>query len=190
MKIRRLGAIIGAAALVLSFAGVALADSGEPASINVTPTGLDASASGTVTWNACDANNEDKIIGWTVDWGDGNSDAVVSTGSAPCTDDVATQVWGASNHTYATEGTWYVCVTIYDVREGVLTGDHGTDAATNTDKSTGDPEVSCHNVDVAPVTTTDAIPSSNDNGTLPLVLLLVGAAAAAVVVRPLSRRAR
>ena len=174
MKIRRLGALIGAAALVLSLAGVAFADSGTPTSINLTPTGLDVSASGAVTWAACDANNTDKWIGWTVDWGDTNSDAVVSTGSAVCTDDVATQVWGPGTHTYAAAGTFTVCVTIYDVREGVTTGSHGTDPATNDDKSTGEPPV-CANVDVAPASTTDAIPSGNDSGTLPLILLLVGA---------------
>jgi hypothetical protein len=190
VKIRRLGAIIGALALVISVAGVASADTGAPASINLTPTALDVSASGTVTWDGCTAGNTDKWIGWTVDWGDGNSDAVVATGSAPCTDDVATQVWGADTHTYASAGTMHVCVTIYDVRaDADPTGKHSIDPATNDDKSTGDPPV-CADVVVAPATSTDAAPASNDNGTLPLILLIVGLVAAVAVIRPLSRRSR
>ena len=66
MKIRRLGAIIGAAALVFSFAGLALADSGVPTSIDVTPTGLDVSAGGNVSWAACDANNTDNWIKYQI----------------------------------------------------------------------------------------------------------------------------
>lgn len=218
MKIRRLGAIIGALALAFSVAGVASANSPQVASVD-TPVinGLDVTISFTPAWDSV-CPNDGKYIGAAVSWGDGASANTITVGtqildfgatnhvSSPldppgaATNCVAAPLatWTVS-HTYAGEGTFDICPVVYDLTDDAVPGDgnHGDTAGgpdRNQDNSVEDPnpdvEAQCVSVEVAPATSTDAAPASNDNGTLPLILLIVGLVAAVAVIRPLSRRSR
>lgn len=214
MKIRRLGAIIGALALAFSVAGVAFADSPSVASVD-TPviSGLDVSVTFTAAWGGCPSDS--KYIGAAVSWGDSTSGNTITGATATydfgaanhvsspldtaaasnCTDPILP--WTV-NHTYAAAGTFDICPVVYDLRDDDVPGignhsDTAGGADRNQDNSVedNDPVVDaqCVSVEVAPATSTEA-PASNDNGTLPLLLLIVGIVAAAAVVRPLSSRSR
>jgi hypothetical protein len=211
VKIRRLGALVGAAALVLSVAGVAFADSPAVATVG-TPAinGLSVTISGTWTWDACTANNTKKFAGVAVSWGDSTSGNTIQ--GATKTYDMGTDAVAvgtactatpgnySASHTYAAAGTFMICPVVYDVEADTASGDHSTVAggsapAHNTDNSVEGPkggaiDATCVSVDVAPASSTEAAPSGSSNGTLPLILLLVGVLAAAVVIRPLARRGR
>lgn len=234
MKIRRLGALLGAAALVLGVAGVALADTPTVDSVGVPvvgTTGLDVTITFMPAWPACSGapgDTENKHIGYAVAWGDvdpastntidgatatydfGAGTAVTADFDTPnCTDPL---VAITASHTYTADGTYSICPVLYNVKPpppDTAVGDYslvagGTDPAHNSINSVEFPpgqlsDATCVSVDVeaivvgpteTPGDSSTAMPASNDNGTLPMVLLLLGATAAIVLVWPLSRRTR
>jgi hypothetical protein len=214
VKIRRLGALVGALALALSVAGVAAADSPSVASVVVdSSVGLDVQITFQAAWDKCP--DDGKYIGAAISWGDGNSGNTITGATATydfgaanhvsspldtaaatnCVDPIAP--WTAT-HTYAGAGTFDICPVVYDLRDADVpgTGNHsdtagGADRNQDNSVEDNDPVVDaqCVSVEVAPATSTEA-PASDDNGTLPLILLIVGAVAAVAVVRPISRRSR
>jgi hypothetical protein len=217
VKIRRLGALIGALALVLSVAGVASANAPDVASVDATATvvGHDVTLTGTWDWDVCDAGNTKKFVGLAVAWGDLSSgaavfgatntyyvgDTPVAVDADPCT---STPGNFSATHTFALDATYTICPIVYDIEAeadpgtkhsttagGADATDHNTD--NSVEENGQEPTVAnlgCVSVVIAPATSTDAAPASNDNGTLPLILLIVGLIAAVAVIRPLSRRSR
>jgi hypothetical protein len=157
MKLRKFAAVAGAMVLTLGLAGAVYADSGSPTSINAEADGMTVKVSGDWTWDqdSC-GNNNDKIVGWAVDWGvPGYTDNPVPKsggGNFYMGDSVQGNTvftigekcgsfpgpWGPLSHTYAEPGEYDICVIIYDMRDGVTSGNHSNQAGgddRNTDNS-------------------------------------------------------
>ncbi len=171
---------VGAAAVALAIAAIAvligfsngplgsgapaaLADVGDPTTIDVSSTGSTVTASGTWFWvkikgndigdPACELNG--KAVGFAVDWDDGSPLEMKWAGPDPATP-VALDTkqpddncgngdngpWGGDSHTYTSPGTFNVCVVIYDIHVDsdtglpeTETGMHSIDPVTNTDNN-------------------------------------------------------
>jgi len=154
-RIKRLGVGLIAVLMVLMAVGSVAAHTGSPSAITVSQTsGLSVQASGTWTWPAEASASTLSYVGYAIDWGDVTSGNVIGSyhiGDGTSATNVILQPtspaqgssgsWGPVSHTYATAGTYTVCVIIYDLgptKPFATTGYHSTQAAGtnhNTDNS-------------------------------------------------------
>lgn len=133
--------LLSSSLLFVTSVAVVLADSPLPGTINASVSGMTATVSGSWTWDGRKPGCDDKYAGWQVHWSDpddpGNplkdgtgyfvgtaSDNTIRT-NQEC---AAAGVTSPMSHTYATPGTYTVCIVMYDIHRGDLgkSGGHGS----------------------------------------------------------------
>jgi hypothetical protein len=181
--VQGLGIGLVAVPLALILAGSVMAGSGSPDTIAVSQTGpLTVQASGTWSWGEMASATKLSYGGYAIDWGDVTSGNAVGTyhiGDGTSATNVVLQPttpaqgssgsWGSVSHTYATPGTYTVCVIMYDlgqVKPFKTTGYHSLQAGgtgRNTDNSVDNKQQvpsMCEQIDV-----TSPSPSTLDSPT-------------------------
>jgi hypothetical protein len=150
----QLGIGVVAVSLALMAVGSAIAHTGAPGTVNIAPSGLSVSASGTWTWGSQASATKLSYVGFAIDWGDlssGNDVGPYHIGDGTPATNIVMQpttpaqgtsgTWGPVTHAYAQAGTYTVCVIIYDLgtsKPFLASGYHGLTAAgvsRNTDNS-------------------------------------------------------
>ncbi len=122
-------ALLSVALALLAFAGMVSAHAPKPSTISLTPTGgLSIQASGTWAWKSQATVTTQYYLGYAIDWGDISSGNAVGTyhiGDGTAATNLVLQnvspaagssgTWGPTSHTYASPGTYTVCVLMYDL---------------------------------------------------------------------------